>query len=259
MCISFANPFGFRYNKTMEGHTGQTLGARLEAVLRMLPPCREVADIGTDHGLLCAEALARGVAERAVACDVSAASLSKARALIARRGLCERVRFAVADGFSGVELDGAPACGTGEASGYCAVLAGIGGELIAQILQRGGETPRKALRLVMQPMGGTAELRLWLHQNGYAVVDEAVARQGERYYQIIAARWDGAARGPAPCWEELAFGRIAYKKRERELPGLLEKTRRSRIRRLNQARRAGVSLPALEAELAAVERMIEQW
>ena len=62
-------------------------GARIETILSMIPPCRAVADIGTDHGRVALAALKRGIAGRAVATDISAASLSKARALAESEGV----------------------------------------------------------------------------------------------------------------------------------------------------------------------------
>ncbi len=225
------------------------LDKRMVAVLKLMAPSEEAVDVGADHGWVSAAILERGLARRVTACDISAPSLEKAKRLARQRGLEEQMRFLVANGFSGYAPVGS----------FCAVIAGMGGELIADILSRGGETPRKALRLVMQPMGGAAELRAWLLQNGYAILDETVIRQGQRFYQLIAAGWRGGRSAPLPPWEALEFGPVALEKKEQDLLELLKKTRRARMKQLEQAEKAGVELPKLSVELAAVERLLAEW
>ena len=60
--------------------------ARLEIICAHLPHAEVFADIGCDHGYCTKYALDHGLCERAYACDVSAACLEKARAL-----LCEEI------------------------------------------------------------------------------------------------------------------------------------------------------------------------
>ena len=67
------------------------------------------------------------------------------------------------------------------------VLAGMGGELIARLLEAGAAAAHAAARIVMQPMGGTLELRRFLLQNGFRIADEKYVLDAGRYYQIILA------------------------------------------------------------------------
>ena len=76
------------------------LSRRLEALLDLSGPSTCLADIGTDHALLPAHAVLRGVAARAIAVDVLAAPLLKARATLARLGLTARVTGVQGDGFA---------------------------------------------------------------------------------------------------------------------------------------------------------------
>ena len=79
---------------------------RLSEMIRMLPKCGIVADIGTDHGRLGAQLLLTGKCGKVWFSDISAPSLEKARGLIAQRGLQERAEFFVGDGARA--LPGAP-------------------------------------------------------------------------------------------------------------------------------------------------------
>lgn len=96
----------------------------------MLRGTEELIDIGSDHGLLCAYAVTMGRAAHATAADISADSLSKARALIKELSLEDKVGFAVSDGFLNIDI---------AAENYSVVIAGMGGELIARILEVGGD------------------------------------------------------------------------------------------------------------------------
>ena len=169
----------------------------------MLRGTEELIDIGSDHGLLCAYAVTMGRAAHATAADISADSLSKARALIKELSLEDMVGFAVSDGFMNIDI---------AAKNYSIVIAGMGGELIARILEAGGDKARRAAEIAMQPMGGAKELREYLYANGFGITDESVIEEGGRYYQLILAHYDGIAR-PLPNGGLLEFGEIAYGKR----------------------------------------------
>lgn len=149
-------------------------GARIETILSMIPHCDAVADIGTDHGRVALAVLQRGIAGRVVATDISAASLSKAQAL------------AAAEGVIGMETrlgDGLRPISAGEAD--AAVLAGMGGRLIARILGDQEQTVRSIYTLILQPMHSLRDLRQWLYENQYRIMDERLAREGDRFFHVL--------------------------------------------------------------------------
>ena len=102
------------------------LSDRLAACCRFVHPGDRVADVGCDHGYLTAYLLEACPRMTALACDVSAPSLDKARRLMERRHLTQRVRFAVADGLAAID---APV--------DAIVLAGMGAETILSIVRAG--------------------------------------------------------------------------------------------------------------------------
>ena len=200
----------------------------------MLRGTEELIDIGSDHGLLCAYAVTMGRAAHATAADISADSLSKARALIKELSLEDKVGFAVSDGFM------------------------MGGELIARILEAGGDKARRAAEIAMQPMGGAKELREYLYANGFGITDESIIEEGGRYYQLILAHYDGIAR-PLPDGGLLEFGEIAYGKREAALKKLLDKVCATRGKKLQSAKNSGAAPKELINELHEAERLRAEW
>lgn len=168
---------------------------RLSEMIRMLPKCGIVADIGTDHGRLGAQLLLTGKCGKVWFSDISAPSLEKARGLIARRGLQERAEFFVGDGARA--LPGAP---------DAAVIAGMGGETIAGILRSAGERLANSV-LVLEPNVGVELVRRALMETGRRITVERVVRAARRRYVLIRAE-----RGEAAYTErELIVGPVLLK------------------------------------------------
>ena len=149
-------------------------GARIETILSMIPPCGVAADIGTDHGRVALAILKRGIAGRVIAADISAASLSKAQSLAATQGVAE-METRLGDGLRPLE--------PGEVD--AAVLAGMGGRLIARILGDRNDVARRMYTLILQPMHSLRDLRQWLYDHEYRIMAERLAREGARYYHVL--------------------------------------------------------------------------
>jgi tRNA (adenine22-N1)-methyltransferase len=154
----------------------QSLPPRLDAVLRLVTPCSLLADVATDHGLLAVAAVTQGVAQRALACDLRAAPLQVAKQAIERRELSDVVSTARGDGLLPLEGSGADAL----------VIAGLNGELVVRILERGEAQLRGVTQVVIQPNRGAELVRAWGRAHGWHLRDETMAAQRERTYVVMA-------------------------------------------------------------------------
>jgi len=149
---------------------------RLEAVLSfVIGPC--LADIGTDHGYLAISACQEGIIEKALACDISPGPLSKAQENIKRYGLDNQISTRLGFGLDPVK--------PGEAQ--CVVIAGMGGMRVIDILQKNPEVVKQIRRLIVQPQHDIPKVRQTLHGMGFAIIDEKMIREDERFYTVIAA------------------------------------------------------------------------
>lgn len=153
-----------------------SLDPRLSTIAEMLGTCTCCADIGSDHGRLGAFLLQNHRCERMCLTDISAPSLDKARKLIALLGLEDRTSFYVGDGALALEekVD-------------AAVIAGMGGETISEILEN-SDGRLEGARLILQPNVAAVQLRRCLNRLGWRIVNEALVRDGRRIYVIIEAK-----------------------------------------------------------------------
>ncbi len=226
------------------------LRPRLLAAAAFLADSDTVADIGCDHGRLSAALLQRGLAKRVFASDISEDSLQKAKALACRCGFSDgRLSFFVSDGLSHL----APC----EADSL--VFAGMGGELIARLLEAGKDIACSAKRIVMQPMGGTKELRKYLYENGYAIKDEAMVFDAGRYYQILLAAPNIGQSADLPSDAILEFGPILFARRDPLLREALIRCVEGRHRRMQRAAKNGVIPPQLVRELSGAETLLSRF
>ena len=109
--------------------------------------------------------------KKAVAMDVRKGPLSRATENIALAGLADKIETRLSDGVAKLL--------PGEADSV--VIAGMGGELIAQIIDRSDYTRIPGVRLILQPMSSLQELRGYLAEMGYATVCERLCRVGGKY------------------------------------------------------------------------------
>ena len=73
------------------------------------------------------------------------------------------------------------------------VIAGMGGNLIAEILDKAPWVKNENIHIVAQPMTHAEVLRQWFIDNGFEIIKEKTATDGKRYYCIISAAYTGAS------------------------------------------------------------------
>lgn len=152
------------------------LSDRLALIYSMIPPCDILCDIGTDHALLPAYAILNKRCKRAIACDVGKGPLNRAKRTVERYFLQDRIELRLGDGLEPISGDEADVL----------VLAGMGGVLMTELLQKGIEKAKQAQRILLQPMYTHEVVRPFLWDNGFSVADESLAREGDKLYQVLS-------------------------------------------------------------------------
>ncbi len=198
---------------------------RLKALADMVGCESVVADIGCDHAYLSILLVQSKAAGRVIASDVAMGPVGRARSNIEKFGLGSQIVLRLGDGLSTLRA--------GEAGAI--VIAGMGGRLIAQLLDDGADIARQTDRLILQPMTDAPVLRRYLYENGYAITAESLAAEKNRFYHIIQA-----GRGPtqqysdfdchlSPALMQSAPGLLLpyLKKRQRQLESILRALEKS--------------------------------
>lgn len=160
-----------------------TLDPRLEAIASLVRKDSIVADIGTDHGYLIVSLLERGTAISGFATDINEKPLTSARELIKSKGLEHKIETVLCDGI-------APLAGKGITD---IVIAGMGGELIAAMLQDASWVRECSLSLVLQPMTRPETLRVYLFRAGFSIAEEIAVVSGKHVYSVIRAVYTGVS------------------------------------------------------------------
>ncbi|MCI5957748.1 MAG: class I SAM-dependent methyltransferase [Clostridiales bacterium] len=150
------------------------LDGRLSTAMALAGRVDSFADIGADHGRLSAAMLLNDHARHALVADISPCSLEKARGLIARLGLNDRVTFAVADGLDAL----------GGSAVDLAFILGMGGDTLSGILRRGRPRLRGAA-LVLGAHTALPLVRETICQIGYRIRQEAVVHDSGRDYVLM--------------------------------------------------------------------------
>ena len=154
------------------------LSARLACVASLVLAGARVADIGSDHAYLPAALVLDGKIDFAIAGEVVKGPYENAVHEIKDHQLEGKVIPRLADGLAAIE----PADKVDTIT-----IAGMGGSLIASILEKDKNKLTGIKRLVLQPNVGESQLREWLMNNHYQIMTEKIIEEDNHIYEIIVA------------------------------------------------------------------------
>ena len=140
-----------------------------------------VADIGTDHAFLPIWLAKREKITYAIASDIRVGPYNSAIENIMNYGVEEFVEARLGNGLSTVFAD--------EVDDI--VICGMGGELIADILNDCPYIKNSKYHLVLQPMSRPEVLRKYLCENGFKINTEKCVYDSNHYYTVISASYTG--------------------------------------------------------------------
>ncbi|MBQ9070823.1 MAG: SAM-dependent methyltransferase [Clostridia bacterium] len=142
-----------------------------------------LADVGTDHAYLPIYLLSTGKIERAVLSDINRGPLDKAEENARSAGFLNSVSLHLSDGaasLSGMGITDYSICG-------------MGGELIADIIDKAPHLKDGSIRLILQPMSKPEALREYLFKSGFEICGERYVTDEGKHYVCILASYSGVA------------------------------------------------------------------
>lgn len=184
------------------------LTPRLRLLAGWVPPGARLADIGTDHGYLPVWLSLRGQVSAAIASDLRKGPLEHARETGRLYGAAG-IDFRLGNGLEGIAPEEADVI----------VIAGMGGENIASILEAAPWTADGAHTLLLAPHTKAEVLRRFLMDHGYAIRREALVEDRGTLYPVMEAvagsmelslgqQWGGAGLLRDPLGERYIIERM---------------------------------------------------
>lgn len=160
------------------------LSNRLQMVAGLVRPGQRIADIGTDHAYLPVYLLLNNLIPDAYACDLREGPLQNAKQTVERYGVADKVELVLSDGLKALM------------PGLCHdfVIAGMGGNLIADILAASPWVLDAGNHFVLQPQSHAEDLREYLVNSGFEIIKESVTAEGKHMYLAMEVIYTGVVK-----------------------------------------------------------------
>lgn len=160
------------------------LDGRLSAAADLVRSGTRFADVGTDHAYLPVYLLQNGKIEYAVCSDLRKGPLKNAEETVKKYGVADKVDLRISDGLDAYK--------DGEVNEIA--IAGMGGLLISEFIERTDWLKNPDVHLILQPMTHSEDLRKTLYQNGFYIDKEIAVKDGDKLYIIISAYYNACAK-----------------------------------------------------------------
>jgi tRNA (adenine22-N1)-methyltransferase len=164
------------------------IDARLKALAGYVRSGNITADIGSDHAYLPIWLVQQGITDKVIACDINAEPCRRAEENIKKYGCASNITVIRSDGLK-------------DAVSYKPkdiIVAGMGGDVICDILRGGDYIKNAEIRLILQPMTRTRLVREFLLTGGFKIIGDNLTRDGRWLYNILAAEYDGVVKSFTP-------------------------------------------------------------
>lgn len=157
------------------------LDDRLGACASFVQNGARLADIGTDHARLPVWLILKGVASFAVAGDINPLPLEKGKVTAEKYGVTS-IDFREGSGLDVINVGDRITD---------VVIAGMGGELILDIITGSALTENENLNIILQPMTRSQQLIEGLYQNGFEIVAQKCAVASGKCYTVMKVKYCG--------------------------------------------------------------------
>ena len=172
---------------------------RIELLASLSEGSNSLLDLGCDHAHVLTLAINKYNVKEGIASDISDGPLKMAKENIIRANLIDKIKIIKSDGFKNIN-DYFDTC----------IIAGMGGELIKDILNNGLDKIRNK-KLILEPNNNQDIVRRFLNDNNFKIIDEYALYDANKYYEIIVA-----ISGDEKLSDfEINYGPILLKKKEK--------------------------------------------
>lgn len=154
------------------------LSKRLQSVANFIPNASKVADIGTDHAYLLIYLAQQKDLKLGIASEIAQGPLNNAKENLQKYQVNTSFDLRLGDGAT-----------TLKSADEVDVLSvnGMGAKTIVHILEDGYQDKKLPKQLVLQPNTDEWQVRLWLNEHNYEILDEIIIKDKKEVYEVINA------------------------------------------------------------------------
>ncbi len=160
------------------------LSKRLQAVADLLDFHERVADIGCDHGFVSIYLIENRKASHCLAMDVNKGPLERAKEHVYEKQLSTYIETRLSDGAKEIRFLEEKNEGQ-RLEVEAALMAGMGGRLMIQIIQDSLEKFLKLEEFVLQPQSEIAKVRRFIRETGWHIEKENMIYEDGKFYPMM--------------------------------------------------------------------------
>lgn len=155
------------------------LSKRLKWIIEKINKVEVIMDVGTDHGYIPIYLVKNDIAKKVIASDINKDPLKKAKINAALDGVLDKVDLRLGSGLAVLKNKEAQAV----------IIAGMGGNLIRDILENDLDKVKKLDYLLLQPAQNPEVLREYLYTSDYEILEEDICLDEDKYYEIFKVKY----------------------------------------------------------------------
>lgn len=167
------------------------LSERLQRVANYVQQNAIVADIGSDHAYLPCNLVLSKKVTKAFACEVVQGPYQSAVDQVNELNLQQNITVRLEDGLLALSPEDQVTTIT---------IAGMGGPLIATILEKGIHRVPTVQRFILQPNIHAKAIREWAIKNGWKIIEEEIFEEDDKTYEIIVLERGEMQLSPLELW-----------------------------------------------------------
>lgn len=151
------------------------LSYRMQQIADCVKKGERLADVGTDHGFVPIYLVEKNIIPKAIAMDIGKGPLQRAIEHVEQHCLTAQIECRLSNGLEQVEPSEADAV----------VIAGMGGDLIRNILEAANPDFFKSVHWILQPQSEIYKVRKIIHEKGCKIVKESFFMDEGKYYNVL--------------------------------------------------------------------------
>lgn len=151
---------------------------RLKEIANSVSKCELLADIGTDHCYIPIYLFNKGIIKKAIASDISAGSVEKAKNNVKKYNLENFIDTRCGYGLSTIKENEIV---------NTIIISGMGGLLINEILNNSKNILKNLNQLILQPQKDIDKVRRNLHKLNFKIINEIMICENNKYYNILVS------------------------------------------------------------------------